>query len=178
MLPYGLLNLRVESFCPYLDNEVMEHALTLDPIVKGERRLQGLALQRHFPAFADIPSSHSRPSDIPATYLHPMELSDPDFGGPFSAVEIAVLLRSRLQPPYLPGFDGKDLGFAGSDAIGLTWPGGRWREPRLWDLVHTARIMTRYGRGGIGALVEARARARASLEEHRALLERRRSHSH
>ena len=178
LLPYGLLNLRVESFCPYLDNEVMEHALTLDPIVKGEARLQGLALRRHFPAFADIPSSHSRASDIPASYMRPMELSDPDFGGPFASAEIAVLLRSRLRPPHLPRFGGKDLLFAGSDTVGLSWPGGRWREPRMWDLVHTARIITLYGRDGMGAVAEARARARASLEEYRALLERRGAHAH
>lgn len=33
LLPYGLLDLRVESFCPYLDSDVLDHALSLDPVL-------------------------------------------------------------------------------------------------------------------------------------------------
>jgi hypothetical protein len=178
LLPYGLLNLRVESFCPYLDNEVMEHALTFDPIVKGEQQLQGVALRRHFPDFGDLPSSHTPPSAVPSRYVRPMELADPDFGGPLTARDIAVLLRSRLQPPGLPRFGFKDLAFAVSDSVGLPWPGGRWRDSRMWDLVHAARLITIYECDGIAAVAQARRKARASMEEYRVLLERSGSHVH
>ena len=164
LLPYGLLNLKVESLCPYLDNEVMEHALTFDPILKGERRLQGRALARHFPVFDDIPSSHSQSSDVPSAYLRPMDYSDPDFAGPFTGAEFALLLRSRLRPPHVPRVSAKDLAFIGSDSLGLSWPGGRWREPRIWTMLHTARIVRLFGRGNVRPRVEARMTARASME--------------
>lgn len=164
LLPYGLLNLKVESLCPYLDNEVMEHALTFDPIVKGERRLQGRALARHFPELGDIPSSHSEPAEIPRAYVRPMGFSGLDFTGTFAVTELALLLRSRLLPPHVPRVGPKDLAFVGSDTLRLSWPGGRWRESRIWNLIHSARIVRLFGRGNVRTLLQERAAARASME--------------
>ena len=51
ILPYGMLDLRIDSVCPYVDYDVMDHAWTFDPVLKGALRLQRVALDRHFPEF-------------------------------------------------------------------------------------------------------------------------------
>ena len=63
LLPYGLLDLHVHPLCPYLDPIVMEHAMTFDPVLKGDLRLQARALGRHFPAFSDGIHQARKPVD-------------------------------------------------------------------------------------------------------------------
>src|SRR5262245_34897648 len=157
----------------------MKHALALDSVLKGERRLQGRALTRHFPEHADIPSSHSEPSEVSVAYSHSMEFSDPDLAGPFTGAELGLLLKSRLLPPRVPRVDLRDLAFVGGDTVGLSWPGGRWREPRIWNLLHTAGIARLFARGDVPTLLRARATAWASLNAlARTLLGRGSDHAH
>jgi hypothetical protein len=152
LLPYGLLDLRVESYCPYLDHDVMDHALSLDPIVKGDRRLQKLALHRHFPALADIPSSHSPVSEIPSWYLEEMASgdSDPDHPGRLTVRELTRLahgvFRDGPQPDY------RDVTFAVLSALGLARLRGRWRESHARNLLQAARALAVFRRPEEGQL--------------------------
>jgi hypothetical protein len=164
LLPYGLLDERVESFCPYLDNDVMDHALSLDPVIRGEERLQGWALRRHFPGFADIPSSHSRASEVPPTYLMPLQHTDPTRLGRFTPTEISELvLRWRPGARRLPT-DPKELAFAGLSMLGLARLGGSWREPRLRDGLQARRALALLCGSDIRPLMRARAQAVTRLD--------------
>ena len=165
LLPYGLLDERVESFCPYLDNDVMEHALSLDPISKGEARLQGLALRRHYPRFADIPSSHSPVSEVPPAYLMPFQHTDPIWLGRFTLSDVCELLRRERPGARLPRIERKELAFAGLSMLGLARLGGSWREPRLRDRLQALRAFALFCRGDIQQIVRARARAVGWLAE-------------
>jgi hypothetical protein len=165
MLPYGLLDLRLESFCPYLDHDVMDHALALDPVLKGERRLQRLALQRHFPDLADVPSSHSAPSEVPPIYLQAMPYVDPDRPGRLTFADVAGLLRGIGRGGPRP--EARDLAFAVLSGLGLGGLGGGWREPRLRDLLQARRARALCA-GPAGA-VRARDGALAWLERWRTL---------
>jgi Glutamine amidotransferase domain len=167
LLPYGLLDLRLESLCPYLDRDVMEHALSLDPILKGDLRLQELALRRHFPDFADIPSSHSPLAAVPPAYLLEMEFTDPDFPGRFTCRDLSRLLFRGAAGVQLPRIVGKDLAFAGLSAAGLSWLGGQWREPRLRDRLQAARALALFGDGDRERVARVRAAALAWLERWR-----------
>jgi hypothetical protein len=165
LLPYGMLDERVESLCPYLDNDVMEHAWSLDPIRKGEERLQSAALRRHFPAFADIPSSHSPASEVPAAYLAPHRHADPLRLGRFTLDEVYDLLPRRRPGVRLPPTEPKDLVFAGLSMIGLARAGGGWREPQLRDRLQALRALTRFRSFDVRELVSARARAIRTLAQ-------------
>jgi hypothetical protein len=154
LLPYGLLDLRVESYCPYLDHDVMDHALSLDPVVKGDRRLQKLALQRHFPALADIPSSHSPVSEIPSWYLEEMASGDPDHPDRLTVREVTRLARGVFQGSPPPDY--RDVTFAVLSALGLARLRGRWREPRVRDLLQSARALALFRRPEEGQLTCAR----------------------
>lgn len=169
LLPYGLLDLRLESFCPYLDHDVMDHALSIDPVLKGDRRLQKLALERHFPAFADIPSSHSHASEIPSVYLEEMEFSDPDHPGRLTVRDVTRLARGVLQGGPQP--DGRDVAFAFLSAFGLAGAGGRWREPRVRDLLQAARALGLFRRAEETRLARARTEALAWLDRWRSVRE-------
>lgn len=136
LLTYGLFGLRVESFCPYLDNDVLDHAHTMDPMLKGELRMQKLALQRHFPTMADIPSSHSAPAEVPAAYWQTADFADTDASWRLTAPEFWRLARTQSPGGRLPRITADDLAFAGVSALGLGFLGGRWREPRVRHLVH------------------------------------------
>jgi Glutamine amidotransferase domain len=136
LFTYGLIGLRVESFCPYLDNDVLDHAHTMDPILKGELRMQKLALQRHFPVMADIPSSHSAPTEVPAAYWRTADFADTDASWRLTAPEFWRLARTRAPGRHLPRVTADDLAFAGVSALGLSSLGGRWREPRVRSLLH------------------------------------------
>jgi len=165
LLPYGMLDERVESFCPYLDNDVMEHALSFDPVGRGQARLQAVALRRHFPAFADIPSSHSPLSEVPETYLEPYRHTDPVSLGGFTAEEARDLLSpSSRADVRLPSCDAKDLLFAGLSAVGLGRLGGSWREPGLRDRLQALRAFALFRRFDLRRAVRARSHAVRSLE--------------
>jgi hypothetical protein len=166
LLPYGMLDERVESLCPYLDNDVMEHALSFDPIGKGQGRLQAVALRRHFPAFADIPSSHSPASEVPETYLEPYRHADPIALGRFTPREA----RDMLRPPWrsgvrLPSNDPKDVLFAGLSTLGLGRLGGSWREPRLRDRLQALRALALFRSFGLRRAVRVRAHAVRGLAQ-------------
>jgi glutamine amidotransferase-like protein len=163
LLPYGMLDERVESLCPYLDNDVMEHAWSLDPIRKGEGRAQNAALRRHFPAFADIPSSHSPASEVPAAYLAPHQHADPLRVGRFTLDEVYDLLPRRRPGVHLPPVEPKDLVFAGLSMNGLACLGGSWREPRLRDRLQALRAFARFRSFDVREVVRARARAIRAL---------------
>jgi hypothetical protein len=165
LLPYGMLDEHVESLCPYLDNDVMEHALSLDPIRKGEGRLQNAALRRHFPAFADIPSSHSPASEVPTAYLVPHRHADPIRLGRFTMDDVYDLLQKWRPGVCLPPTDPKDLVFAGLSMIGLAGLGGRWREPRLRDRLQALRAFARFRSFDVPEVVSARAHAIRSLAQ-------------
>ncbi len=162
----SLLGLRIESFCPYLDNDVLDHAHTMDPMLKGELRMQKLALQRHFPAMADIPSSHSAPAEIPAAYWRTADFADTDTDGRVTAPEFWRLARTRSPGGHLPRIATDDLAFAGMSALGLSSLGGRWREPRVRNLLHALGAIET-----VGATTEdlraRRARARKWLDRAR-----------
>jgi hypothetical protein len=163
MLPFGLLDLRLESFCPYLDHDVMDHALSLDPVLKGDRRLQRLALQRDFPALAHIPSSHSPPTDVPPAYLAAMVFSDPDRPGRLTVRDVARLLAGAVAGGPRPS--GRDVAFSVLSALGLAGLGGRWREPRLRDLLQAGRGLRLFCRGDEAAVARARAWALTRLDQ-------------
>jgi glutamine amidotransferase-like protein len=137
ILPYGLIDLRIESVCPYLDHEVMDHALALDPLLKAEHRLQRAALDRHFPAFADLPSSHSDAAEIPPRFRVAIDVADPESIRPFTAGSLRVLLRSALGRRSAPRATPSDVAFAMLSWMGVRRRGGEWREARLRDLGHT-----------------------------------------
>jgi hypothetical protein len=159
LLPYGLLDERVESVCPYLDRDVMEHALARDPVSKGESRLQALAIRRHHPRFADIPSSHSPASEVPPGYLAPLRHTDPIRLGAFRPGEVGALLPRWRPGARLPPIDREALAFAGLSLLGLGGRRGRWREPALRDRLHSLRALALLGSGDVRPLVRARARA-------------------
>ena len=162
LLPFGLLDLRVESFCPYLDHDVMDHALSLDPVLTGERRLQRLALDRHFPAFADIPSSHSPVAEVPRAYLHARRFRDPDHPGRLTVPDVARLVHGAVVGGPRPGH--RDVAFAVLSALGLGELGGGWREPWIRDVLQAGRGLHLLRRGEESALVNARAEALGWLD--------------
>ena len=145
LLPFGLLDLRVESLCPYLDRDVMEHAHTFDPLLKGELRLQRRALDRHYPAFRDLPSSHSPPAEVPPAYLTPVDIANPDSARRFTVGQLWCLLRPALMAARRPQMERKDLAFMVLSAIGLGTKRGAWRETRIRDLLHAAQTMDARG---------------------------------
>jgi Glutamine amidotransferase domain len=159
LLPYGILDERVESLCPYLDNDLMEHALSLDPIIKDEERLHGVALRRHFPAFADIPSSHSPASEVRWNYLMPLQHTDLARLGRFTLREACELLSRWRRGPHLPRAEPRDLAFTALSTLGLACLGGSWREPHLRDRLHTLRAFALFGDGDIRRPLLARAQA-------------------
>jgi asparagine synthetase B (glutamine-hydrolysing) len=159
LLPYGILDERVESVCPYLDNDVMEHALTLDPITKSDARLQALALRRHFPSFSDIPSSHSPATDVPPAYLTPLRHTDPNFSGRFTVSEVADLLLQTRTAAYVPPPDPKDLAFAALSTVGLAGLGPSWREPHVRDTVQARRAIALFRSNDVGRVARVRAQA-------------------
>jgi hypothetical protein len=162
LLPYGLLDLRLESFCPYLDHDVMDHALSVDPVLKGDRRLQQLSLERHFPAFADIPSSHSPASEVPSMYLDEMTFRDPDRPGRLTVRDVTRLACGVVQGGPQP--EGRDVAFAVLSALGVAGLSGRSREPRIRRLLQAARAVTLLRHGDEAALVRTRGTALAWLE--------------
>ena len=159
LLPYGMLDERVECVCPYVDNGVMEHALCFDPIRKSEERLQGLALRRHFPGFSDIPSSHSPASEVPPAYLLPLQHSDPIRVGRFTLSEVCELLPRWRPGARLPPTDLKDRVFAGLSVLGLARLGGGWREPHLRDRLHALRAFALFCSSDVRRPIRARAQA-------------------
>jgi hypothetical protein len=162
LLPYGLLDLRLESVCPYLDHDVMDHALALDPVFRGERRLQGLALQRHFPAFADIPSSHSPVAEVPAEYLAAMPPVDPERPGRLTSGDVARLAGVACRQG--PRVAGRDVAYAALSALGLGALGGGWREPRVRDLLQVGQALALCRRRGAAGGKHGHAEALAWLE--------------
>src|SRR5919109_4160134 len=159
-----MLDERVESLCPYLDNELMAHALSLDPVAKGDARLQGVALRRHFPAFADIPSSHSPLSEVPQSYLVPLEPRNPARRGRVTLREAGELLAPWGHPP-LPRMEAKDMAFTALSALGLGGLGGSWRLSRLRDRLHTRRALQLLATGDIRRPLQARAHALRALTQ-------------
>jgi len=155
LLPYGLLDLRIESVCPYLDHDVMDHAATLDPIAKAEERLQRVALDRHFPDLAGLPSSHSPAAEIPEAYRAAMPFADPDAPRRFTAVEVRRLLAARRGAAAVRG-PARDLFFAALSALGLGRIGGGWREERVRRLLFALEAADRLGRGDAAELGRAR----------------------
>ena len=145
LLTFGLLDLRVESLCPYLDRDVMEHAHTLDPLLKGELRLQKRALDRHHPRFRDLPSSHSTLAEVPVAYLTPLDAADPDSGRKFTAGELCHLLRAARMGMRRPRMEPKDLAFVVLRAIRLGTKTGAWRQGRIRDLLHAAQTIDAVG---------------------------------
>ena len=139
LLPYGLLDLHVHPLCPYLDPIVMEHAMTFDPVLKGDLRLQARALGRHFPAFSDIPVSRTPLAEISEGYLHDWAGTDPA-EEPLGAMDLARLalhpLRAGLPRPAL-----RDLTFAALSAGRLEGLGGRWRKPGLRKLLQAVEAL-------------------------------------
>jgi asparagine synthase (glutamine-hydrolysing) len=61
LFPYGLLNLKIESFLPYLDNTLFDQSLSLPPELKCGTDLQEKILRLRYGAFMDkVPNSHIR----------------------------------------------------------------------------------------------------------------------
>jgi hypothetical protein len=167
LLPFGLLDLRLESLCPYLDRDVMEHAHTFDPLLKAELRLQKRALDRHHPRFRDLPSSHSPPAEVPAAYLTPADVADPDPGGRFTVGGLWPLLRRALMAARSPRMERNDLAFVVLSVIGLGTKIGAWREARIRDYLHAARTLGAMG-WRAGRWRRARAKALGWLARGRA----------
>jgi Glutamine amidotransferase domain len=135
ILPYGMLDLRIDSVCPYLDYDVMDHAWMFDPVLKGTLRLQRVALDRHFPEFAHLPSSHSRPEEVRPRYRVAMDFAEPGARLPLTLPQLAALVRAAVSGTR-PGPFARDLAFAGLSALRLGHLGGGWREGRLRCLLH------------------------------------------
>ena len=167
LLPYGLLDLRIESVCPYLDNDVMDHAWTMDPVLKGQMRLQRVALDRHFPAFADLPSSHTAPALIPPQYLVPMDFADPDATRRFTPAELARLLGAWPSIPVLRA-PARDLSVATLSMLGLGRLGGGWRHARLRLLLHALATYEMLGWANAERLDRVRRESLAWLTRRRA----------
>jgi Glutamine amidotransferase domain len=147
LLPYGLLDLKIDSVCPYVDADVMEHAWTFDPIGKAELRMQRRALDRHFPGFADLPSSHSSAAEIPARYVVEADIADPDEPRPFTPPDVLRLLGARIQRS-VPFVASKDVAVAALDAVRLGRLGGGWREARIRQTLYAFAAADWLGRSG------------------------------
>jgi len=165
LLPYGLLDLSLESYCPYLDHDVMDHALSLDPVLKGERRLQELALRRHFPSLADIPSSHSAISEVPSRYIEEMAFTDPDHPGRVRLQDVTRLVQGALHGRPRPSH--RDLAFAVLSTLGLLGR-KRGRERHVRNLLQAARALALF-RHADDRLVRARSDALAWVQRLRSL---------
>jgi asparagine synthetase B (glutamine-hydrolysing) len=65
LFPYGLLNLKIESFLPYLDNALFNQSLSLPAELKCGTNLQDQILRLRHSAFMDkVPNSHIRDISI------------------------------------------------------------------------------------------------------------------
>ena len=136
---YGLLDLRVDSYCPYLDNDVAEHTHTADPLMKVNIGTQGLALSRHFPEFADIPSSHTPFPSIPARYVSALDLEDGWCRDRFDGRDLALLVETAVRGERAP-LSIKDYAAVGLAALGLDRFARDWRAERLQAALFEARI--------------------------------------
>ena len=159
LLPFGLFDLRLESVCPYLDHEVMDHAWTFDPVRKAELQLQRVALDRHFPDFAGLPSSHSSAAEVAERYRVPTDFANPDAPRRFAGGDVARIL-GRWRGEAEPRAPARDVAFAGLSAVGLGRLGGSWREERLRRLLHALAAVDHLGRADASRIARAR---RASL---------------
>jgi hypothetical protein len=162
LLPYGLLDLSVESVFPYVDPVVMDHAMTFDPVVKGTLRLQGRSLRRHFPAFADIPTAWTPAREIPPAYLHAMTGPPPADEWQLDLMELAHCL-SPARRRGLPRPEWKDLAVAALRAAGLTRAGGQWRRTKLRKLLQAAEAIDWLAHAAPDVLAARRRLARAEL---------------
>jgi len=160
---FGLMDLRLESFCPYMDTDLVEHAVTMDPELKGTLGLQGLALRRDLPAFADIPSSHTSAQDVPARYVADVDVPDPDFSGGFTVPELGRLVRAARRYGGI-GAHGKYLASALLHAAGLGRLSPRWREPRIRELLQLGAAAATLGCASVTGLIRARDAAWSVLE--------------
>lgn len=145
LLPFGLLDRRVESVCPYLDRDVMEHAHTLDPLLKSELQMQKRALDRHHPRFRHLPSSHSPPAEVPPAYLTPMDVADPEPAGRFTAADLWQAVRPALTAARRPRMERNDLAFVALSTTALDPRMAAWREPRIRDFLYAARTRDAMG---------------------------------
>lgn len=135
---YGLLDLRVDSYCPFLDNDVAEHTHTADPLMKVTVGAQGLALSRHFPEFADIPSSHTPFPSIPARYVSALDLEDGWCRDRFGGRDLALLAETAVRGERAP-LGLKDYAAVGLAALGVDRFAGGWRAERLQMALFEAR---------------------------------------
>jgi hypothetical protein len=118
-----------------------------------------VALRRHFPAFADIPSSHSPASEVRGNYLVPLQNTVAARLGRFTLREAYELLPPWRRGPHLPRAAPEDLAFTALSTLGLARLGGGWREAHLRDRLHTLRAFALFGGGDIRRPLLARAQA-------------------
>jgi hypothetical protein len=65
----SLLATRVDSVFPYLDDRMVASALRWDPFWKRDLDLQKVLLDRAYPRYRDVPSSHSPREAVPPSYV-------------------------------------------------------------------------------------------------------------
>ncbi len=68
----SLLAGKVDSVFPYLDDRVVAAALRAEPFWKREVDFQKVLLDRAYPEFRHVPSSHSRRGTVEASYRKPV----------------------------------------------------------------------------------------------------------
>jgi hypothetical protein len=161
---YGLLDLRVDSYCPYLDNDVAEHTHTADPLMKANIGTQGLALSRHFPEFADIPSSHTPLQSVPARYVSALDLEDGWCRDRFDGRDLALLVKTAVRGEQAP-LGLKDYAAVGLAALGLDRLAGDWRAERLQAALFEARTKDLLLHGCPQQIEVAKARALERVAE-------------
>jgi hypothetical protein len=159
---YGLLDLRVDSYCPFLDNDVAEHTHTADPLMKVNIGAQGLALSRHFPEFADIPSSHTPFPSIPAQYVSALNLEDGWCRDRFGGRDLALLTQIGVRDQRVP-LGLKDYAAIGLAALGRDRFARGWRAERLQATVFEARAQNLLIRARPERLQQMRAWAEAQV---------------
>ncbi|HEX5136527.1 MAG TPA: hypothetical protein VFY93_06125 [Planctomycetota bacterium] len=104
-----LLAEKVDSVFPYLDDRMVVSALKADPFWKRDVNLQKVLLDRAYPGFRDLPSSHSMPDAVDDSYrqavTHLFNGSAPP-PHPARTLRHSAQLRHafRSRPPGRPSF--------------------------------------------------------------------------
>ncbi len=68
LLPNVMIAAKAESFFPYLDDRIVSHALLRDPMWKFQSETRKKILDKEFPEFASLPSSHTPFHEVPVAF--------------------------------------------------------------------------------------------------------------
>jgi hypothetical protein len=102
----------------------------MDPMLKLETGMQGLALSRHFPEFSDLPSSHTPFESVPAPFISLLHLEDGWCRTRVSIGDLGVLATDRVRGNGLR-VDAHDYLHAALAVLGVREGESHWRSDRV-----------------------------------------------